>query len=145
MIKKIAYTLFLTWPIALLTNEPKDWQLGFQKSASKSMDDIVWFHDYMLVPIITAITAFVLFLLLYVCVRYRASKNRVPSTTSHNTLIEVIWTLVPCLILIVMAVPSFKVLYSQDEIPKADVTIKAVGYQWSVSYTHLTLPTLYSV
>ena len=69
MIKKIAYTLFLAWPTALIANEPKDWQLGFQKAASKSMDDIVWFHDYMLVPIITAITAFVLFLLLYVCVR----------------------------------------------------------------------------
>ena len=136
MIKKIAYTLFLTWPTALLANEPKDWQLGFQKSASKSMDDIVWFHDYMLVPIITAITAFVLFLLLYVCVRYRASKNQDPSTTSHNTLIEVIWTLVPCLILIVMAVPSFKVLYSQDEIPKADVTIKAIGYQWYWGYEY---------
>ena len=63
MIKKFAYTLFLSWPAILLANEPKDWQLGFQKSASKSMDDIVWFHDYMLVPIITAITAFVLFLL----------------------------------------------------------------------------------
>ena len=136
MIKKIAYTLFLAWPTALFANEPKDWQLGFQKSASKSMDDIVWFHDYMLVPIITAITAFVLFLLLYVCVRYRASKNQVPSTTSHNTLIEVIWTLVPCLILIVMAVPSFKVLYSQDEIPKADVTIKAIGYQWYWGYEY---------
>ena len=58
MIKKIAYTLLLIWPTALLANEPKDWQLGFQKSASKNMDDIVWFHDYMLVPIITAITAF---------------------------------------------------------------------------------------
>ena len=136
MIKKIAYILFLIWPSALLANEPMDWQLGFQKSASKSMDDIVWFHDYMLVPIITAITAFVLFLLLYVCVRYRASKNKIPSTTSHNTVIEVIWTLVPCLILIVMAVPSFKVLYSQDEIPKADVTIKAVGYQWYWGYEY---------
>ena len=136
MIKKIAYTLLLIWPSAILANEPKDWQLGFQKSASKGMDDIVWFHDYMLVPIITAITAFVLFLLMYVCVRYRASRNKVPSTTSHNTLIEVIWTLVPCLILIVMAVPSFKVLYSQDEIPKADVTIKAIGYQWYWGYEY---------
>jgi cytochrome c oxidase subunit 2 len=136
MIKKIAFALFFFGPSALLANEPKDWQLGFQKSASKSMDDIVWFHDYMLVPIITAITAFVLFLLLYVCVRYRASKNKVPSTTSHNTFIEVIWTLVPCLILIVMAVPSFKVLYSQDEIPKADVTIKAIGYQWYWGYEY---------
>ena len=136
MIKKITFTLLIIWPSMLLANEPKDWQLGFQKSASKSMDDIVWFHDYMLVPIITAITAFVLFLLLYVCVRYRASRNSVPSTTSHNTLIEVIWTLVPCLILIVMAVPSFKVLYSQDEIPKADVTIKAIGYQWYWGYEY---------
>tara|TARA_B100001248_G_scaffold5616_1_gene3991 strand:- start:108 stop:932 length:825 start_codon:yes stop_codon:yes gene_type:complete len=136
MIKKIAHTLLLVWPTSIIANEPKDWQLGFQKSASKSMDDIVWFHDFMLVPIITAITAFVLFLLLYVCVRYRASKNQVPSTRSHNTLIEVIWTLVPCLILIVMAVPSFKVLYSQDEIPKADVTIKAVGYQWYWGYEY---------
>ena len=136
MIKKITFTLLIMWPSMLLANEPKDWQLGFQKSASKSMDDIVWFHDYMLVPIITAITAFVLFLLLYVCVRYRASRNSVPSTTSHNTLIEVIWTLVPCLILIVMAVPSFKVLYSQDEIPKADVTIKAIGYQWYWGYEY---------
>ena len=136
MIKKIVYTLLLIWPSAILANEPRDWQLGFQKSASKSMDDIVWFHDYMLVPIITAITAFVLFLILYVCVRYRASKNQVASTTSHNTLIEVIWTLVPCLILIVMAVPSFKVLYSQDEIPKAEVTIKAIGYQWYWGYEY---------
>jgi len=136
MIKKITFKLLILWPSMLLANEPKDWQLGFQKSASKSMDDIVWFHDYMLVPIITAITAFVLFLLLYVCVRYRASRNSVPSTTSHNTLIEVIWTLVPCLILIVMAVPSFKVLYSQDEIPKADVTIKAIGYQWYWGYEY---------
>ena len=136
MIKKITFTLLIMWPSMLLANEPKDWQLGFQKSASKSMDDIVWFHDYMLVPIITAITAFVLFLLLFVCVRYRASRNSVPSTTSHNTLIEVIWTLVPCLILIVMAVPSFKVLYSQDEIPKADVTIKAIGYQWYWGYEY---------
>ena len=136
MIKKIACTFFLTWPTALLANEPQDWQLGFQKSASKSMDDIVWFLDYMLVPRITAISVFVLFLLLYVCVRYIASKSEVPSTTSHNTLIEVILTLVPCLILIVMAVPSFKVLYSQDEIPKADVTIKAIGYQWYWGYEY---------
>ena len=117
-------------------NQPKDWQLGFQKAASKGMEDIVWFHDYMLLPIITAITAFVLFLLLYTCVRYRASRNKVASTTSHNTLNEVLWTLIPCLILIVMAIPSFKVLYSQDTIPKADVTIKAIGYQWYWGYEY---------
>ena len=136
MFKKIVLIIFSIIPSSLLANEPKDWQLGFQESASKSMSDIIWFHDYMLLPIITAITAFVLFLLLYVCVRFRASKNQVASTTSHNTVIEVIWTLIPCLILIVMAVPSFKVLYSQDEIPKADVTIKAIGYQWYWGYEY---------
>ena len=137
MFKKFVFSLlFIILPSSVIANEPVDWQLGFQKSASKSMSDIVWFHDYMLLPIIAAITVFVLFLLAYACIRFRASKNPVASTTSHNTTIEVIWTLVPCLILIVMAVPSFKVLYSQDEIPKADVTIKAIGYQWYWGYEY---------
>ena len=136
MLKKFAYTLFLLLPGSVLANQPKDWQLGFQKSASETMDDIVWFHDYMLLPVITAITVFVLFLIAYACIRFRASKNKEASTTSHNTFIEVIWTLVPCLILIVLAVPSFKVLYSQDEIPRADVTIKAIGYQWYWGYEY---------
>ena len=136
MFKKFVYSLLFILPSSVIANEPVDWQLGFQKSASKTMSDIVWFHDYMLLPIITAITVFVLFLLAYACIRFRASKNPVASTTSHNTTIEVIWTLVPCLILIVMAVPSFKVLYSQDEIPKADVTIKAIGYQWYWGYEY---------
>ena len=136
MFKKTTIVILGLLPSFVFANEPKDWQLGFQKVTSKTMSDIVWFHDYMLLPIITAITAFVLFLLLYTCIRYRASKNKIASTTSHNTLIEVIWTLVPCLILIVMAVPSFKVLYSQDTIPKADVTIKAIGYQWYWGYEY---------
>ena len=137
MFKKFLNSLVLTTlPSTVLANEPVDWQLGFQKSASKTMSDIVWFHDYMLLPIITAITVFVLFLLAYACIRFRASRNPIASTTSHNTTIEVIWTLVPCLILIVMAVPSFKVLYSQDEIPKAEVTIKAIGYQWYWGYEY---------
>ena len=117
-------------------NQPIDWQLGFQSAASKSMKDIVIFHDYMLLPIITAITVFVLFLVLYACVKFRASNNKVASQTSHNTLIEIAWTLVPCLILIVMAVPSFKVLYSQDKIPPAEVTVKAIGYQWYWGYEY---------
>ena len=117
-------------------DQPKDWQFGFQEAASEGMEEIVWFHDYMLLPIITAITVFVLFLILYTCIRFRASKNPVASTTSHNTLVEVLWTLIPCLILIVMAVPSFKILYKQDTIPKADVTIKAVGYQWYWGYEY---------
>lgn len=117
-------------------NQPKDWQLGFQDSASKGMETIVWFHDYMLLPVITAIMVFVLFLILYVCIKFRASKNKIASTTSHNATVEVLWTLIPCLILIVLAVPSFKLLYEQDTIPKVDVTIKAVGYQWYWGYEY---------
>ena len=136
MFKKFVYTLLLLLPGSVLANQPKDWQLGFQKSASQGMSDIVWFHDYMLLPVITAIMVFVLFLIGYACIRFRASRNKVASTTSHNTTIEVLWTLIPCLILTVLAVPSFKVLYSQDEIPKADVTIKATGYQWYWGYEY---------
>jgi cytochrome c oxidase subunit 2 len=136
MYKLILIITFSIFPINLLAEQPKDWQLGFQKAASGHMEDLVWFHDYMLLPIITAITAFVLFLVIYACIRYRASKNPVASQTSHNTFIEIIWTLIPCLILIVMAVPSFKILYEQDEIPPADVTIKAVGYQWYWGYEY---------
>ena len=136
MYKLILTIIFLISPVKLFADQPQDWQLGFQKAASGHMEDLVWFHDYMLLPIITAITAFVLFLVIYACVRYRAAKNPVASQTSHNTFIEIIWTLVPCLILIVMAVPSFKILYEQDEIPPADVTIKAVGYQWYWGYEY---------
>ena len=123
-------------PIAAYANQPKNWQLSFQEPASQTMRDIVWFHDYMLLPITVAISAFVLFLMLYVMVRFRESRNPNPSKRTHNVAVEIIWTLVPCLILIVMAVPSFKVLYSQDTIPKADVTIKAVGYQWYWGYEY---------
>ena len=72
----------------------------------------------------------------YACFRFRESRNPNPSKTTHNVAIEVLWTLIPCLILIVMAVPSFKILYSQDTIPKADVTIKAIGYQWYWGYEY---------
>ena len=126
----------LLFCVSLLADQPKEWQLGFQDPASKGMESIIWFHDYMLLPVITAITAFVLFLILYVCVKFRASKNKVASTTSHNTTVEVLWTLIPCLILIVLAVPSFKLLYKQDTIPQADVTIKAIGYQWYWGYEY---------
>ena len=135
--KKFFIHLFITlFPVTVLANQPKKWQMGFQEPASQTMRDIVWFHDYMLLPIIVAISVFVLFLMAYAMIRFRASRNPNPSKRTHNVAVEIIWTLVPCLILIVMAVPSFKVLYSQDTIPKADVTIKAIGYQWYWGYEY---------
>ena len=117
-------------------DQPIDWQLGFQNPASDTMRDIVNFHNNLLLPIIIAISVFVLFLMLYACVRFRASANPNPSKRTHNVTVEILWTLIPCLILIVMAVPSFKILYKQDTIPKADLTIKAVGYQWYWGYEY---------
>ncbi len=134
---KILYiftSIFIT--SSAFANQPKDWQLGFQNPASDGMRDIVNFHNNLLLPIIIAISVFVLFLMVYACIRFRASKNPNPSTTTHNVTVEILWTLIPCLILIVMAVPSFKILYKQDTIPKADVTVKAIGYQWYWGYEY---------
>ena len=135
--KKILFiftSLFIT--TQAFANQPKDWQLGFQEAASDTMRDIVNFHDKLLLPIIVAISVFVLFLMAYACIRFRASKNPNPSKRTHNVTVEVLWTLIPCLILIVIAVPSFKILYKQDTIPKADLTIKAIGYQWYWGYEY---------
>ena len=119
-----------------LAEQPKNWQLGYQKSVTSVMDDLVFMHDYILLPIITAISVFVLFLILYAVWKFKASKNPNPTKTSHNTLLEVLWTVIPCLILVVIAIPSFKLLYKQDVIPKADITIKAIGYQWYWGYEY---------
>jgi cytochrome c oxidase subunit 2 len=135
--KFFLFILFATvYATGSLADQPKKWQFGFQDAASQSMRDIVSFHNNLLLPIIIAISVFVLFLMIYTCIRFRASKNPVPSKTTHNVAVEVLWTLIPCLILIVMAVPSFKILYKQDTIPKVDLTIKAVGYQWYWGYEY---------
>ena len=135
--KKILFTVLATiLSTQVWANQPKNWQLGFQDSASQGMTEIVSFHNNILLPVIIAISVFVLFLMIYVCIRFRASNNPNPSKTTHNVAVEVLWTLIPCLILIVMAVPSFKILYKQDTIPKADLTIKAVGYQWYWGYEY---------
>ena len=115
--------------------QPSPWQIGLQQSASPVMGDIVWFHDFLLI-IITAITAFVLALLVIVIVRFNARVNPVPSRTTHNTLIEIAWTIIPIVILMVIAVPSFKLLFFQLNIPAADLTVKATGKQWYWSYNY---------
>jgi cytochrome c oxidase subunit 2 len=113
-----------------------NWQMGYNQSVTSVMDDIVHLHDRILIPIIVAISVFVLFLLLYSVIRFRAAKNPIPSKTSQNTFIESLWTGSPCVLVIVIAGPSFRLLYKQDVIPKADVTIKATGYQWYWGYEY---------
>ena len=109
--------------------QPTNKHLGLQEPATEIMRQIVSFHD-VLVWVITIITLFVLALLLYVIWRFNETAHPTPSRTSHNTAIEVAWTVIPIFILLLIAVPSFKLLYKQYEFPKADVTIKAIGHQW---------------
>ena len=115
--------------------KPVPWQMGFQQSAAPTMDDIVWFHQFVL-WIIIAITIFVLALLLIVIVKFNSRANPNPSRTTHNTLLEVLWTVIPVAILVVIAVPSFRILFFQLNIPPADVTVKATGKQWYWSYSY---------
>jgi len=115
--------------------EPTPWEYTLQHAASPVMENVVWFHNFLL-WIITGITLLVLALLLVVMFKFNARKNPVPSRTTHNTLIEVVWTIVPVLILVGIAVPSFRLLFEQLDIPKADLTIKATGKQWYWSYAY---------
>src|SRR5947209_4133417 len=115
--------------------QPSEWQLGLQQSASPVMDNIIWFHDFLLY-IITGIAGFVLVLLVVVMVRFNARANPIPSRTTHNTLIEIAWTLIPIVILMFIAVPSFKLLFLQLNVPPADLTVKATGKQWYWSYSY---------
>ena len=115
--------------------QPSSWALGLQEAASPVMADINWFHNILL-GIITAITAFVLILLLVVMVRFNARANPNPSRTTHNAVIEVAWTILPVVILVAIAVPSFRLLFLQLDPPKADLTVKATGKQWYWSYNY---------
>jgi cytochrome c oxidase subunit II len=120
---------------AALAEEPVDWQLGFQAAATPVRERIDGLHDQLLV-IITVIALFVLGLLLYVIVKFSAKRHPMPTQTTHNTLLEVIWFAVPCLILLYIAIPSFKLLYYVDRTQKADMTLKVTGHQWYWSYEY---------
>jgi len=115
--------------------QPAPWEYKLQEAGSPVMDNIIWFHNVLLV-VITVITLFVLALLIAVVVKFNAKANPVPSKTTHNTLIEVAWTLIPVLILVGIAVPSFRLLFLELDVPKADLTIKVTGKQWYWSYAY---------
>src|ERR1700749_4594705 len=115
--------------------QPAPWEYKLQEAATPVMENITSFHNILLV-IITIITLFVLALLIAVVVKFNAKANPVPSKTTHNTLIEVVWTLGPVLILLIIAIPSFKLLFLELDVPKADLTIKATGKQWYWSYAY---------
>ena len=133
---------FFTFLISLFTanqifakGQPTEWQLGFQEAGSPLMQQLIDFHDFVF-WIITAITVFVFLLLAYVCVRFSAKNNKKPSTTTHNATLEIAWTLIPVLLLVVIAIPSFRLLYNQNDFTNIDMTIKATGYTWWWGYEY---------
>jgi cytochrome c oxidase subunit 2 len=145
MALKIAASVLLSAPAWLLGNmsmaaqaaagmaEPR--QMGFQPAATETMEKISSFHDLLMI-IMTLIVILVTALLLVIVIRFNRKANPVPSKTSHNTVLEIVWTLIPIAILIGIAFPSFKLLYFQDVAPPADMVIKATGHQWYWTYEY---------
>ena len=123
------FSLWSTTALAI----PENWRLGFQPAASPVMERIEDFHRLVLY-IVVAICVFVLALLLWIFVRYNARANPTPSKVHHNTVLEVLWTVVPVIILVLIAIPSFRLLYYEADIPPSDVFIRAIGHQWYWSY-----------
>ncbi len=120
---------------AEIMGQPQEWEYKLQKAATPIMENIIWFHNFLL-WLITAIVLFVLVLIVIVVFKFNAKANPVPSKTTHHTVIEVIWTIVPVLILVGISVPSFRLLFSELDVPKSDLTIKATGKQWYWTYAY---------
>lgn len=114
---------------------PYNYELGLQPAASPVMERIESFHQ-LLLYIIVAISLFVLALLVWIIIRYNGRSNPTPSKTHHNTLLEVAWTIIPVIILVIIAIPSFKLLYYEAAIPKADVRLNVIGKQWFWTYQY---------
>lgn len=127
--------LALSGPAFAADGQPSDWQLGFQKAATPIMEQITNFHTYVTI-IITVIALFVLGLMIYVMSRFNEKRNPLPSRTSHHTPLEIAWTVLPILILVAIAIPSFRLLFAQYDFPKADLTITATGSQWYWTYEY---------
>jgi cytochrome c oxidase subunit 2 len=128
------------WGASALAEEvlgqPTPGGLSLQAGVTPLRHDAIFFHDKILLPIITVISLFVLALLVWVVVRYNKRANPIPAKFSHNTTIEVVWTLVPVLILVFIAIFSFKLLFAYNDMPKPDLTVKATGYQWYWGYEY---------
>jgi cytochrome c oxidase subunit 2 len=124
------------WANADRIGEPTPRGIDLQPGVTQLRHDAIAFHDHVLLPIITVITLFVLALLIWVVVRYNKKANPIPAKWSHNTPIEVVWTVLPVLILMVIAIFSFRLLFDYHTVPKPDLTIKATGYQWYWGYEY---------
>ena len=139
MMRRLSWMLgalaMMSGPALAGDGQPSPWQMGFQKAASPIMEQITSFHDFINI-IIVCIALFVLGLLIVVMVRFNEKNNPQASRTTHHTALEVAWTIIPVLILVTIAIPSFRLLFAQYDFPKADLTITATGNQWYWSYEY---------
>jgi cytochrome c oxidase subunit 2 len=141
MLKKklTALAVFLTTIMigggVAMAQAPKEWQMGFQEAHSPTMERIISFNS-ILFWICVAMSIFVISLMVYIIFRFSAKRNPTPSKTSHNSLIEVLWTVIPVIILVAVAIPSFRLLYFMDRTSEAEMTIKAIGQQWFWTYEY---------
>lgn len=118
-----------------LADQPHPWQINLQEAASPIMHELHNFHNFLLV-IVTSIVAFVLFLIIYVAIKFNAKANPIPASFTHNITLEIIWTVIPIIILVIIAIPSFRILKMEEHSPKPDLIIKVVGSQWYWSYSY---------
>ena len=133
--KSIFSVFFFLVSFEAFGKQATDWQLSFQNPATDLMGSVVGLHNIILI-VMTLVTLFVLFLLFYVSFRFSAKRNPIPSTTTHNTVVEVLWTAIPIVILVVLAIPSFKLLYQQEKSENYDMTVKVIGHQWYWEYEY---------
>ncbi len=118
-------------------SKPEPWQLGLPEPVTPIARDLLWFHNDILLPLAVGISVFVLALLIYVCIRYSEKNNPIPSNTTHNTKLEILWTGIPIVILVLLAIPSLRLLYATDDVGKADMVVKVTGYQWYWNYEYV--------
>ena len=131
----VIFPLYFGGSYSVFADQPQPWQMGFQPAATPVMEQIHSFHD-MLLYILVSITIFVLALLIYVSLRFNEKANPIPSKTTHNTLLEVAWTVVPIVILVIISVTSLKLLYFMDKTNNPEMTLKVIGHQWYWQYEY---------
>ncbi len=139
IMKKLFLICIIAWVItpftSALANFPVNWQVGFQNAATPIMEDIENLHNFLMY-VLSAIVMGVFGVLTYIMVRYNATSNPIPSKISHNVMLEIIWTIIPVIILVIISIPSFKLLSEEENIPPAELTIKVVGNQWYWTYSY---------
>ncbi len=123
------------FPSTIFAKFPEAWQFGFQKPATDLMNKVISLHNGISI-VMFLVTLFVLGLLFYVSFRFSAKRNPKPSTTAHNTILEVLWTAIPVIILVIMAIPSFRLIYEQEKSEDYEMTVKVIGHQWYWEYEY---------